>query len=408
MKKTTLVSLICFTMVMAAGCSQKQEESQAAVSHSFYWAGTFCSGTYTGEMQDGRPHGTGTFQGYVMRDGKEQDEVSYTGKWREGKVAGKGVFTDITEGIVYEGKFTNNAKNGDFVVKEDDSDIYEQVSFYKDIPYGVSFFCNAEDGQVVGYDRYFKGIRVSEIMGKAQVFDYAELIYDMEEHYYKEIYLECQVEEKIFREVVIGEEEDSEEEPETELIVELKVKDAEENLYLVTYNIEYPKRAENYMPDIAEGDKLQLYGFIKGLAKKEGDASLMSQYPLIEAVTALKGSDTLDIKNLVYEYQSFLDHPYEYRGNTLELSGTVKQIGTDYEGQLFLILESDNYSGDEKKSYVCAYNSKDKDDGSYREIPAAGDEVSVSGELDTVYMVSGEEDYTLYPKVIISDIVLKK
>lgn len=230
----------------------------------------------------------------------------------------------------------------------------------------------------------------------------------MEEHYYKEIYLECQVEEKIFREVVIGEEEDSEEEPETELIVELKVKDAEENLYLVTYNIEYPKRAENYMPDIAEGDKLQLYGFIKGLAKKEGDASLMSQYPLIEAVTALKGSDTLDIKNLVYEYQSFLDHPYEYRGNTLELSGTVKQIGTDSEGQLFLILESDNYSGDEKKSYVCAYNSSDKDDGSYREIPAAGDEVSVSGELDTVYMASGEEGYTLYPKVIISDIVLKK
>ncbi len=46
-------------------------------------------------MQGGKPWGKGTFHGYVMRDGQEQDKVSYTGKWKDGRLAGKGVLRTL-------------------------------------------------------------------------------------------------------------------------------------------------------------------------------------------------------------------------------------------------------------------------------------------------------------------------
>jgi len=354
-------------------------------------------------MQGGKPSGTGSFEGHVMRDGEEQDEVSYTGKWKEGKVAGKGIFTNITEGISYKGKFTNNAKNGDFIVKAGDSDTYEEISFRKDIPYGVSFLRSTKDKQIVGYDRYYKGMRVSEIMAAAQAFDYAELIYHMDEYSYEEIYLDCQVMERVLQEIVISDEDVSEEELETELIAELKVKDAEGNIYIVAYNVEYPNRAENFMPDMAEGDNVRIYGFIKNMVKKEADASLLSQYPLIEAVTAEKNGSRIDIKNMSNEYQKFLDYPYEYQGNEVELSGTIKQIGVDSEGKLFLIIVSDSYSNDGDVSYVCVYDNKNKSEKKHRKMPKVGEKISIHGELDLVHLNQEAENFTLYPKVVVSD-----
>lgn len=407
MKKIRFILLLCMMALTVSGCSKDEKKVQTTVDHSFYWGGTICSGVYTGEMQEGKPNGTGSFEGYVMRDGEERDEVSYTGKWKEGRIAGKGIFTNITKGISYEGKFVNNTKNGDFIVKEEETDTYEEVSFHKDIPYGVSFFRNAEDKKMVGYDRYYKGMRVSEIISAAQTFDYADLIFHMDEYSYEEICLDCQVMERQLKVIVISDEDASEEETETELIAELKVKDAEGNIYIAAYNAEYPKRAANFMPDVAGGDNIRIYGFIKSIVKKEADTSLLSPYPLIEAVTAEKRDSSIDIQKLPGEYQSFLDYPYEYQGSEVELSGTVKQIGADAEGNMFLVVVSDDYSSAGDVRYVCSYDIKNRSERKQGQMPKVGDSIRIQGKLDTVHLEQNAEDFTLYPKVVISDSLKK-
>ncbi len=57
----------------------------------------------------------------------------------------------------------------------------------KDIPYGISVLYDEKTDGIIGYDRYYKGIRVSEIIADARKFDYAELVYSAEEHYYEKI-----------------------------------------------------------------------------------------------------------------------------------------------------------------------------------------------------------------------------
>lgn len=405
MRKKKIVPVMCFALLMAVGCAKGQKAGQASIPHSFYWGGTICTGSYTGEIQEGKPYGEGTFHGYVMRDGKEQDEVSYTGKWKEGRIAGKGTFTNISKAVSYDGKFANNTKNGEIVVQQENSDTYEKITFHKDIPYGISVLYDAETDQVTGYDRYYKGMRVSEIMADARKFNYAELIYDANGPYYEKIYLDCEVEEKFLREIQIrdvDEEEDEEASPEmeTELTAWLKVKDAQGNFYLVSYNIEYPKMAENYMPDIAVGEKIRIYGFTGGMAGEDENASAIAQYPLIHAVTATKENRAVDFKNLVYEYQNFLDYPYEYKECKAEFSGKVREFGTDPQGELLLMVESETYSAGEGKYYACVYDSE----GDYDALPVIGDSVRVSGTLDMAYLKSEGGDFHMYPRILVSDI----
>ena len=403
LKKRKALSLIGLTLLLTVGCSRQQGETQPCVSHSFYWGGTICSGTYTGEMEGGRPYGKGTFQGHVMRDGKELDEVSYTGSWKEGRLAGKGTFTNISEDISYQGKFMNNTKHGDFVVKTGGSDTYEKVSFRKDIPCGVSILYSTEDDSITGYDRYYKGIRVSDILADAKEFSYADLIYDSDEHAYEEIALDCQVEEKTLREVVISEEDDSDnEEIETELRAEWKVKDAQGNFYLVSYNAEYPQTAENYMPDVDEGEKIRVYGYFKGISSVEEDSPLTARYPLIEGVTAGKEGSTIQMGQLPMEYKNFLDYPYEYQGSTVSLSGIVRHYGTDMEGQFFVLIESESYAEGDQNIYACAFDMEDKE--KLKGLPETGGQVTVTGELDRVYLIPGEKGFELYPKIVITEI----
>ncbi len=401
MKKKKIVSVVCFAMLLAMGCSNSQPTEQADISHSFYWGGTVCTGNYTGEMQGGKPWGKGTFHGYVMRDGQEQDKVSYTGKWKDGRLAGKGVFENLSRGVSYDGKFSNNAKNGEIVVKQDGSNTYEKVTFRKDIPYGISVLYDEKTDGIIGYDRYYKGIRVSEIIADARKFDYAELVYSAEEHYYEKIALDCQVEKKSIREITIDEEKEDSKEAETERIAELQVRDKSGNRYLIVYNIEYPRIAENYMPDVVVGEQIRAYAFTRGLSEIDEGALQEGQYPLLEGVTALREGCKFNFENPAYEYQNFLDFPYEYQGLKAQMSGTIKQMRFGSDGQIFLFVESRTYSENESKNYLCVYEPSDKGDNQI--VPIVGDKINVKGKFDTVYLKAEGDKLLMYPRILISN-----
>ncbi len=80
------------------------------------------SGTYTGDVKNGKKDGTGTF--------KWNDGVVYEGEWKKDKIDGKGELTIPDKGT-YEGYFENGKKEGQGKYTFANGDIYEG-NFSKD------------------------------------------------------------------------------------------------------------------------------------------------------------------------------------------------------------------------------------------------------------------------------------
>ena len=80
------------------------------------------NGTYTGNTQNGKKYGTGTF--------KWNDGAVYEGEWKKDKINGKGKLT-IPEKGTYEGYFKNGQKEGQGKYTFSNGDIYEG-NFSKD------------------------------------------------------------------------------------------------------------------------------------------------------------------------------------------------------------------------------------------------------------------------------------
>jgi len=62
----------------------------------YKYGGNFAGKIYTGEMKDGKPHGTGTM--------KFTKNISYKGEFKNGLMDGQGVMTH-KDGNVFEGTF---------------------------------------------------------------------------------------------------------------------------------------------------------------------------------------------------------------------------------------------------------------------------------------------------------------
>lgn len=78
--------------------------------------GKVYTGAYQGEQQDGKPHGTGTFEGYYQKN-----KLVYTGQWLKGEMSGEGkveadaytLHFDITEGVYDKtGSYVGDVVNG--------------------------------------------------------------------------------------------------------------------------------------------------------------------------------------------------------------------------------------------------------------------------------------------------------
>lgn len=102
----------CALLMPAPGSSKAPESSESAGTASAleltleFSYGTR-TGTYTGEMKDGLPHGQGTF----TSQNEEGGAWTYTGKWDMGHWNGKGR-SEWEDGTYYEGEYQNDVAEG--------------------------------------------------------------------------------------------------------------------------------------------------------------------------------------------------------------------------------------------------------------------------------------------------------
>lgn len=395
MKKSSVILMAVLVMLLS-GCAEKTQSEQT-IGHSFLWGGTICQGIYNGSVKDQRPDGEGEFHGYIMREGKPGDEVTYEGEWKSGKLNGIGIFTNVTEGISYEGTFAKNVRSGEFVVRRSGSEEYEAVAYKKDVPYGIVDIYD-EAGQIVGYDRYYLGKKVSELIAAAKLADYNELIYDIEEHYYEKVYLDGVVETKMVEEEVL----DSEEEPETEDYAQVSVKDSEGNRYLLKYSLEYHDDVKNYMPSLEIGEEVRVYGYVKGITEERETVRMDGVCPIIEGVAVQHDMENVKREEIPLSYENFVDYAYEFEGQNVELSGTIQGVINEEQGKIYLLVESDDYSPGEKKVYICIYNGDVAE--SSRIVPKVGVEIKLKGVLQNIYAASRRDEFQIYPKVYVNEV----
>ncbi|MBR4290858.1 MAG: peptidoglycan-binding protein [Oscillospiraceae bacterium] len=88
----------------------------AAEQFNVIFNGKIYTGTYDGDLQDGRPHGNGTFEGYYQKN-----KITYSGQWLNGEMSGIGTVEadsytlhfDITEGVYDRvGSYVGDVVNG--------------------------------------------------------------------------------------------------------------------------------------------------------------------------------------------------------------------------------------------------------------------------------------------------------
>lgn len=82
--------------------------SSSRVAHGKYtWPN---NDKYEGEMENGLPHGSGSF--YLWSVASESWLEAYTGEWKDGQMNGQGKMILGTDGSYYEGSFKNSLPSG--------------------------------------------------------------------------------------------------------------------------------------------------------------------------------------------------------------------------------------------------------------------------------------------------------
>lgn len=117
------------------------------------------NGTYTGNRENGKKSGTGTF--------KWNDGTVYEGEWKEDKINGKGKLTIPNKGT-YEENFENGKKEGQGIYTFQNGDIYEG-SFSKDKMSGQGKYTFSNGDTYYGefLDNQFNGQGTYTINGKS-------------------------------------------------------------------------------------------------------------------------------------------------------------------------------------------------------------------------------------------------
>ena len=102
--------LVCvlITVLAFSGCTHNVEDKEISISFNEQ----SISGTYTGSVSKGVPHGEGRFTS--KEDGRTFD---YTGQWEEGKIVGKGKLTDTKYVVHFSdldrvGEYSGDVVNG--------------------------------------------------------------------------------------------------------------------------------------------------------------------------------------------------------------------------------------------------------------------------------------------------------
>lgn len=159
MKIYPLVTIIAITILLgAAGCTPQE--------------------SYTGEMKNGLPHGTGTWihtsgAKYVgeFREGHREGQgtwthtsgISYTGQWQKDRYHGRGTLT-MPERLVYEGQWREGMRHGHGIQTWADGRRYE--GFWEDDlihGYGLMLYPDGSfyDGEWAGGRRNGRGTLIT-------------------------------------------------------------------------------------------------------------------------------------------------------------------------------------------------------------------------------------------------------
>lgn len=116
------------------------------------------SGTYTGDVKNGKKEGTGTF--------KWNDGTEYEGEWKNDKINGKGKLTIPKKGT-YEGYFENGKKEGQGKYTFANGDIYDgDFSEDKISGQGKYIFANGDTYSGQFLDNQFNGQGTYTMNGK--------------------------------------------------------------------------------------------------------------------------------------------------------------------------------------------------------------------------------------------------
>lgn len=402
--KKRIIFICCIFCTMLSCINLYAKNNEQSIQWSIQWNGLIYTGTYTGETEFGRPNGKGEYHGELTESYPVSNEIDYRGKWKDGKMEGKGVLTDLSSGIRYEGKFKENKLNGEIkksYIEDENILSYSITKYTKDVPYGISRQYDP-NGKEIGYDYMFFGMSISELCEKATVYDYKKLSYMADEYKNNDIKLECQVL-NIYDEDIIEEddnEKESKDDDEEKIIKKriLEVKDKDGNKYFLIYKLDYEKYETIYMPLFKEDDKITIYGYYAGIETVKA-----RNLPSINVVYGLFSEmDEPDVEKLSFEYMDFLNYPYVYQEREIHLKGTIKGTYETEEKNIYVLVDANNYSNGKNERYICKIknNSKILD-----QLPNPGERVTLEGVLSNIKECGKENgQYIFYPMVKIISI----
>lgn len=305
MKKRILIG-VCLTGLAVFGIAVVQERyAIAEKQHELIvkWDGTEYQGLYEGDVKNAFPEGVGTF---VSKD----EKITYEGNWKKGKFSGEGTLI-YEDGTKESGQFVKGKRNGEFKKQLSDSE-YEITNYSNNVPYGVLY--KYRNDKLEKKDYYYGGNLVSSILQNAKELSLSEIVNQEIED------LVC------FQSVVsrISQLEES---------CILLLENSDGSSFIIEYsNNETKKSKQPYIPNVKEGDLIELYGYYDGedtYAVVNDPQYYGGIYPKIRPVWAAVLEEEKDVrskKEEQKEYSDILENPYLYTGEMRQFELVVDDV----------------------------------------------------------------------------------
>lgn len=348
-------------------------------------------GIYTGDIQNGLPHGHGKFTASDIET--SEPVLTYSGDFSEGCFSGEGKL-EYPDGSALIGSFSENAATGTCTFIDASKNRYI-ASYYENQPYGL-VRCYSESDELQSFDWYYKQERISNLKELAVTADYSDLFHDAVSYINSVIRLSCTVQ--------------SVTETQTDCLLTLK--DSEGEIYLAQYkNTSVSRFDQAVIPTLHTGDEIVLYGFYTGLDSfsctdsNDNEISIGYTYPCLEPFYAeLAGEQAFQLsEDKELSYEEIAQNPYMCSQFKVELTGTILSM---YEGthRYYIKFCETNKAGAATDHIYYISISKAKS----VTVPAPGDSLTVKGVLNGNYKIwftdrrfaeRESKDYELYPLI---------
>ena len=414
-----LFTLICMVFVLA-GCHKKVEE-KTEIKTEFSFLNISAVGVYEGELNDSLADGEGSFAS------TDENKIKVSGNWEKGKLSGKGTIEYLETGVVVEADFKNGLAEGKVICRKKNGE-YETFRCKKGVPASkISKYNSA--GKIQGIDWFYDSEPIEELKLKAaDAKEKYNLILSRPQKYVDE---PLKIEGKVM---------DIFEDWNTQYI---KIRDEENNIYICQYgNTVGAMNIQAQVANFRVGDEVVLYGFLEEcsifecsslyrsslyketnlksisnislLASNESflpgakgnqiiDYELENTLPIITLFAGDFKNTKLNNKQLTFDYEEICTYPYEYLGETQEISADIVRMHIDYDNnKVNMMLRKENTN----QLYYCSYDKKENEI-----LFKVGDKIKIKGIIKgnqkiAVFDQDKETyEYVIYPRIYISKIL---